>query len=778
MNGLAWWLVQQLGPDKRAEVLAYVGPNDVRFTALVLAAMKTGHRGNTTVIPAAIGAIVTAQGVVDTLMQTPADVAVIVPSIVSELSQSPELLDYCAKNLQLILYIGGDLPRSVGDHVASKIRLRCWWEASEVGMPQQLIVPELESYEGGCVAFVFIRARTRIDTQTGFTIGGFENLTEYRTRDLLEPHPEVPDSWRWRARADDIIVFLNVIGAQRFEAALIIELTAKNGPLATAEQAYLIERVWPSVNEANRSAPAHARIDKLYASTDISPYVNEDSDEATTMEVADVNAVIRLIQDTIRNMKDHSQIDNSTSFFDCGMDSLQALQLARIMRKALRRPTLALSTVYQNPTAKQLATAVLFNLDDGSDDQKVLEQLIATYRGPLQRIPEVTDTLSKEGEEGPVDVLLTGSTGTLGTSILHALLGRPGVGHVFCLNRSADGGRAAQLERFTASNLGTGALDHNRVTLLQADLTDPTLGLGEETYTALGARVGLLIHNAWPVNFNLTLQAFRPLLVGLVNLFRFAAGAAPRILRTFFISSVSAVSGNSPTAPEEAVPDESEPLNTPLANGYARIAGSTAQRGAIWNRSEWLPSLVISSLLRLKCLPDNLGPWFSDVDWVPSDLPGFVVADLALALPDTTRGDGAAVFNVRNPNTVSWNSLLPAIQDTAETKLGHGIHIVPSSAWLAKLQESVETDSNEAGTDSDMSLLVARNPAVKLVDFYGEGLWPRLPEDIPSRPSMVVARAVAASDTLRNIPPVSPAWMSKWVEEWMEDINRFTTESM
>jgi len=47
VNGLAWWLVDRLGgpgsygPD--AEVLTYVGPNDARYGALVLAAIKAGY---------------------------------------------------------------------------------------------------------------------------------------------------------------------------------------------------------------------------------------------------------------------------------------------------------------------------------------------------------------------------------------------------------------------------------------------------------------------------------------------------------------------------------------------------------------------------------------------------------------------------------------------------------------------------------------------------------------------------------------------------------------
>lgn len=46
INGLAGWLVEQLGPGRygtHPDVLTYVGPNDVRYSALVLAAIKTGY---------------------------------------------------------------------------------------------------------------------------------------------------------------------------------------------------------------------------------------------------------------------------------------------------------------------------------------------------------------------------------------------------------------------------------------------------------------------------------------------------------------------------------------------------------------------------------------------------------------------------------------------------------------------------------------------------------------------------------------------------------------
>jgi acyl-coenzyme A synthetase/AMP-(fatty) acid ligase len=49
VNRLACWLIEQLGRGRQGEVLTYVGPNDVRFTALVLATIKTGFRVRDTI---------------------------------------------------------------------------------------------------------------------------------------------------------------------------------------------------------------------------------------------------------------------------------------------------------------------------------------------------------------------------------------------------------------------------------------------------------------------------------------------------------------------------------------------------------------------------------------------------------------------------------------------------------------------------------------------------------------------------------------------------------
>lgn len=65
---------------------------------------------DTVMIAPTSGGISTAQGLVDGLKKTAVDTALIVPLIVQELNQSPKHLDFCAKNLEMIMYCGGDLP--------------------------------------------------------------------------------------------------------------------------------------------------------------------------------------------------------------------------------------------------------------------------------------------------------------------------------------------------------------------------------------------------------------------------------------------------------------------------------------------------------------------------------------------------------------------------------------------------------------------------------------------------------------------------------------------
>ncbi|ROW18114.1 hypothetical protein VPNG_00182 [Cytospora leucostoma] len=784
--------------------------------------------GNVVIAPVA-AAIPTAQAVVDALKKSPADVALLVPSVVAELGQL--------------------LPSEL---LPSSSSARDLWRYVKIHPTVGAIFDQVT--DDGIFELVVRRDEALADTQPVFTVAGLEQAEEYRTKDLFERHPTIDDLWCWRARADDIIVFLNgektnpismeqhivhqnpelngalVIGAQRFQAALLIE-PVSDSPLSTAEQAALIERVWPSVEEANRSAPAHARveksfilvvpadrrlirapkgtflrgpsisqyteeIEKLYGNADVVADDEDDGTDDTALHTTGLDGIANVVRQQVRAVTGWSSLHETDNLFDQGMDSLQGLQLTRALRRSFRRPDLALSTIYNNPTVSQLAEAILKGRDSEVDERKVMETLLATYRGLVQQIPvpKAPDRVHREASE-PVNVLLTGSTGAVGTYLLRALLDRDGIGRIFCLSRREDGGRAAQHKSFTAAGLATTELDNDdRVIFIKADFQQPLLGLARPTYELLQSKIGLVIHAAWPVNFNLTLTAFRPQLAGLVNLLSLAALSTARFT---FISSVAAVEGHrSGPPPEEVLTD----LDTAGPIGYGRakllgellvdaaarrLLGGTApptaaiirvgqaagpvRRPGLWNPDEWLPSLVLSSL-HLGRVPDSLGPLFDGVDFVPVDLLADVLVDLATATTGQGRvagaaggggGDGGAVvFNLRNPRLTPWRELLPAVTDTA-AGAGRKLEVVPPATWLASLRASSEEEEEEG---DGAAVGINKNPALKLLDFF-EALW--TPTGAPAQP-MVVDRALAASPSLRGLGPVSLEWMVKWVGEWID----------
>ncbi|KAL1857402.1 hypothetical protein Daus18300_010375 [Diaporthe australafricana] len=487
-----------------------------------------------------------------------------------------------------------------------------------------------------------------------------------------------------------------------------------------------------------------------------------------------------------------SDIGDTEGLFDRGMDSLQALQLTRALRRSFHRPDVALSTVYQNPTVSQLA-AIILGQNHQEQDKEVMEDLLATYRGRIQQIPvsKSTVALTKNARER-TNVLVTGTTGTIGTHLLRALLDNKSVGHIFCLNRREDGGRAAQFKSFTAAGFDVAQLgDSNHVTFLKADLQAPSLGLEVPVYNDLCSRVDTIIHAAWPVNFNFGLLAFRPHLAGLVNLLALAAATVAsqsgQPCRFFFISSIAAVEGYKfGPIPEEVLTDFD--VSAPL--GYARskfiaelLLNAAAQKlgesvlttivrvgqvaGAVrgpglWNTHEWFPSMVIGSL-HLDQVPDSLGLYSDNVDFLPVDLLGNILTEIATTTQAEEVGkerSGAMVYNLCNPHPAPWHELLTAVTN----KPGGRLEVVPPATWLDTLRESTQ----ELENDDD---LIAKNPAVKLVDFF-EKLWVAHSEvDTSSsggigRHPMRIERALEASSTLRSLSPVTLEWMQKWVQEW------------
>lgn len=832
------------------------------------------------------GAIPTAQGLVEGLKKTSADIAFIVPSIVHELSQSPELLDYCAKNLEMIIYCGGDLPQSTGDLVASKVRLVNQFGASELGLTALLqsrgnrdpqdwkyvqfhpdIGAELRHVTDGSYELCIVRDPRLEKQQPTFTI--FPDLQDYSSRDLFVQHPskDKPALWKWLARSDDIIVFLNgektnpismeqhiaarspgiaavlVAGAQRFQAALLIEPISDGKELSPMERATLIEKIWPTIAEANQDCPAHARISKshilfttpqkpmlragkgtvqragtlqlyaneldtLYADADMMSAEIGEEVSGTPRTYEDIHVVSQIVKKTISSITDWPEFEETENLFTLGMDSLQALMAVRKLKRGLTMPTIALSTIYTNPSVSALTRAIcqLSQQDQvlqTADKQARYQERISMmkeYQDMIDRVP-IPSRIAKETHDQIV--ILTGSTGALGSYLLHALLLNPAIAHVYCLNRATDG-LSLQIERNQARGLPT-LLSSDRVTFLTADLAQPHLGLPSATYANLLDATTCVIHNAWPVNFNHSLPYFRPQLAGLVNLVEFTAFAAtsPHLLFISSISSVMSYRSTSRQTPEEVVFDDI----APGPNGYAeskylserlldyatqrlainasfarvgQIAGAVNYAG-LWNKAEWFPSLVISSL-HVGAVPDSLGSSLGRIDWVPIDSLAEVIVELALGKDpqpkqDAAHGDPAntgmprgraRVFHPLNPHPTTWEAVRPVVTDALHFLAGKPLETVPIDLWLGKVRKDIEAmaGTRNARKDEELEAFLQVNPAVKLLGFYEEVLGSKMGR----ANELEIKKTERSSAKLRALEGIKADWIQKWIREWIASI--------
>ena len=836
------------------------------------------------------GAIPSATLLADGLKRTKADVALVSPPLVAEISKDPSLLDFMSSNLDTLLYAGGDLPEAFGTPVTARMKLLNVYGSSELGnlpaIRQEGTWPkddwkyihfhpdlglDFQHSSEDMYEMCMVRDPKLEKHQTAFKL--HPHLSEFRSGDLYAPHPSKPGLWMHRGRADEIIVFLTgektnpvsmedhiashpevrtalVIGAQRFQAALLIELMT-NETLSSTEKANVIERIWPIVQQANQECPTHAKItkshilfvdpkrpmlragkgtvqkrptmelykedlDRLYADAEkISVSSSSESELAEhTLATRDLETISRFIRDAIKNLTGWNAVGDDDNLFVLGMDSLQSILLTRDLNQALATPEIALSTFYTNPTISSFAKMALelsvqgqqSNASSEYSRQQTIETFLEEYKNLLgeiatrSRAKELANHVASSVEANTDNqervVILTGSTGALGSYLLQILLDSPVVTHVYCLNRSLDSG-SLQIQRNEARNLPK-TFDSGRVTFLTADLSKPAFDLETKTYEALLATATDFIHNAWPVNFNLPLSSFRPQLAGVVNIVDFVTFAtkSPTI---FFISSISSVlnyPGSPPLVSEKIVSDVKCP--SPMGYGESKylaerlldhaatelsskakivrvgqIAGPVKSLGT-WNKQEWLPSLVISSL-HVGAVPDSLGSSQDKIEWVPIDLLAEVLVELALDRTPHKQGDEVQVFHPLHPRPVTWKLLLPTVVETLDRSRTDGkpVETVPLDTWLRKVRGDIESKNNDSvnknkdGGKSDLETRLKLNPAVKLLAFYEELLSKGCKGGKGDLPELEIIKTTEASPKLRNLEEIQPEWMQRWIQGWL-----------
>ena len=764
------------------------------------------------------------------------------PSTLDDIGKRPDLLETLAC-LNYVMAVGGLATKTAADAINTKTTLINCLGSTELGAMSQREVDkedwayidfspvmgiQFRHYAGDEYELVVVRDAHLERYQTCFET--FPNLQELSSHDLFSKHPTKSNHWLYRGRTDDIIGFLNgektnpismeglisslpevksalVLGQGRFEAALLIELS-KPSHLSVEEKATLIEHMWPTIQRANMECPAFAKISKshiLFTTPEkpmspagkgtvqrnltIARYSAEidalyhDADDMKDRQIPvefDITDLEQSVSRVIRRATGNADIRPEDDFFSRGMDSLQVIQTARLLRLGLedsgiRPESLAPSTIYTRPTIVQLSAAIEELAQDSRKPTKTDENarvarmavMIDKFSASLQP-KEARNDIRRET---PRVVVLTGSTGALGSYLLEAFALCEDITHIYCLNRSTEP-KQRQAQMSGSRDLAA-QWDTQRVEFLTCDFAKSDLGLGHQQYTNILKDVNLIVHNAWQVDFNLSLESYEPVHIqGVRNLIDFAINSHHQA-RIFFISSIGTVMNWSAQRKGQVPEEVFDGFSLPPGMGYAeskfvaerllaiantkcnipvsicrvgQIAGPVLGSKGIWSKQEWFPSLTMSSR-HLGIIPDTLGN-MEVINWIPIDIICIIIVELAVqaVAPGIPT---ARTYHAVNPSVTTWTAILPYVK----TAMHPEPNVVSLATWIKELKASARSSH----TVQDLQA----NPALKLIGFY-ENL---LNVDNASA-GLETKQSERASSTLRELGPIRGEWVTKWMDQW------------
>ncbi|KNZ73642.1 L-aminoadipate-semialdehyde dehydrogenase large subunit [Termitomyces sp. J132] len=543
-----------------------------------------------------------------------------------------------------------------------------------------------------------------------------------------------------------------IFGRERDQTGVLIELrSGRNLDIGDhTELTRLRNQIWPSIEEANSVAPAFSRIYKemIMFSSKEKPLPR--TGKGTVMRKAalasyasEIGALYKNIELNIAeysrppawNLSDveqwmMEQASELTSgqctspyidIFDQGFDSLSStilrVRIVHAMRSSddpsLREAShnLDQDLIYHTRNIRQLsahilsspalnpATHILHKCD-------LIESLIAKYSTDLG--PIVVKNAFPQSRPSTLVVLLTGSTGNLGSQILAELLNENSVDKVYAFNRLSPNDATMfdrHRKRFRDIGLDTGLLESDKLIFVEGDSALPGLGLDKGLYKQLSSSITTVIHSAWRLDFNLPLASFEESIRGsrhLVDLVR--GGANAFHARFLFISSISSVqswNNSRGPVPEEIIEDSSVALGTGYGEskyvveilGKSGLQATSLRIGQIcgghpkgsWPPTEWFPMLVKSSV--------SLGT-FPIIDgaasWLPVDTVAEIVHDIARS------PSPPPVLNVVHPHPVEHKVIMKNVVSAIKDILGLQLQVVGLSRWLTTLELHTENATSDS----------------------------------------------------------------------------------
>ncbi|KAL1297517.1 hypothetical protein AAFC00_005034 [Neodothiora populina] len=584
----------------------------------------------------------------------------------------------------------------------------------------------------------------------------------YATKDLFEPHPDNPDTWRYYARLDDTIVLENgekanplahegairqdeqvaeaiVFGANKAQlGAFVIP-----APTSTMAEPELIDRIMIHVKEGNKLAPAYAQLsrdmirvlpqDTNYRRTDKGTVIRvafyrDFEDEINDMYTEEQSGSLVLpreeLLEFLRNefsskiaLRSNESLLDTTDLFSLGIDSLQAIQARSSIVRSLKvnAKDLGRNFVFDFPTLSSMADELL-RIQSGAprSQERTVEELMADM---IERYSQLSIHRPVERTADGHYIILTGVTGSLGAHAVAILARHENVRRVYCLVRASSDQSARERlehslrERRLLNTLPSTAM--MKMVALPSDLSETRLGLTPEQYDTISDNTTHVLHFAWSVNFNKGISSFeKDCIAGVHNLINLCLEVRRPVPASFnFCSSVSATVRTPGGFVPEALPTS---LSYAQGMGYAQ---SKLVAENLCNIAMKQTNMKARVLRVGQIIGDTANGIWNETEAIPlifqsaestASLPNLdenpawlPVDDVAKTCIEITLSSaGSGVMNIANPRTFHWTrDLLPLLRSA-----GLKFDIVDRREWIRRLRASNPNPK--------------KNPSIKLVEFF------------------------------------------------------------
>ncbi|KAF9468263.1 acetyl-CoA synthetase-like protein [Collybia nuda] len=666
----------------------------------------------------------------------------------------------------------------------------------------------------------------------------FNGQNAYATSDILIPHPVHPGRWKVLGRMDDQIMLntgekINpgpleeilcqhpyissavMFGQGRFHSGVLIDVKKQYSfnPSDTKKLQAFRNDIWPQVEKVNAEAPSHSRIFKemiivadpskpfVYTpkgapkrkviledySTEIDRAYNEadNGSQITPPENLSEESSLTFARDVVNTILKHPAKDFE-DIFECGCDSLQATWIKQNIAHALNSSvpkgisSVSSNFVYEHPTISSLAEYIMARVSQSQDVAKRAPDLSSILASYTKGFPPVLTDLSSLGDV----ILITGTTGALGSAALAKLVASESVRKIYALNRRSKQKveiSERQKQALVARGYNPEIAKSPKVVLVEGDLTKGGLQvkphLREEAVCYNNKKSPTTdIFVAWRVDFNLSLASFETAIGGTRALVDFALSSPrenpPRLL---FTSSVGIFRNNVATAPipETSLDDPTSALgqgyseskwisehilyeaakSTPLRPIVVRIGQISGGLNGSWNTSDWVPAIVKSSLT-MKALPDIKGA----CSWIPLDFAAEALVEFRSSNPT------AGTIHLVHPQPLLCRDVFKVFSDELS------LPIRPFAEWINILEDMINGRPRPNSSRLTSNQLLDTIPASKTIDFYKRSLEQEDDsKDAMGVPNLAVDEALAASVAFKEQAlsrKIEPQDVRIWLQYW------------